>query len=116
MWSSAVAIAFALSANGAPGAAKLPKLDYAMRCAGLTEAHAANPALSLEDARIAFDQAVYWGMAASEVARAEKQSSDWFTKEQKRQASEAQAELSRASNPARSELQACQAQVPKLRG
>jgi hypothetical protein len=115
MWSAALAMILLMS-PGVGGAGKLPSFEHALRCAALTQAHAEKPALPEQEARIAFDQAIYWGMAASEVARAQKRSSAWFTAEQKRRAAQAQAQLSDSSGTARAELAACQAQVPKLPG
>ena len=109
------ALSFALLPAATGGEAKLPTLDHALRCAALTETAAGRPGLAAQDAEIAFDHAIFWGMRASEMARLEKRPSDWFTNEQKRRAIETEIELSDPSSPAHAELRACQAEVPKLR-
>ena len=105
---------FALAPAPSLAEVKLPTLDRALRCAALTEAYASKPGLAGTEARSAYDHAIYWGMAASEVARAEGRTSAWFGTEQRRRASEAETALSNPLSSARAELQGCRSNVPPL--
>lgn len=64
---SPVLLSFALTLLAAAGAKPLPTYDDALACAGVTQA-ATDFGKTPESAK-AFDSAIYWSMAAMEVAR-----------------------------------------------
>jgi hypothetical protein len=101
------------SASAAPAAKRppLPPYPYALRCAALTEA-SAKLSEGTPDEPLRFDQAVYWGLAASEAARKAKLGGKRFTQDQLDTGRAALAELKAGKAAATLELEACRRQVP----
>jgi hypothetical protein len=101
-------------ATTTPAAAKrppLPPYPYALRCAALTEA-AAKLAEGSSEEPLRFDQALFWGLAASEAARKAKLSGKRFTQDQLDTGRAALAELKAGNAAATFGLEACRRQVP----
>lgn len=108
----------ALCAASAPAAAKPPRLPpypKALRCAALTEASATLAKGGAEES-LRFDQALFWGMAASEAARKAKRPSADFTRDQRSEGGAALARLKAADEAALADLEDCRRQVPPLNG
>jgi len=109
-------VAAACCAASAPGAARrapLPPYSEAIRCAALTEA-AAKLATGTAEEAPRFDEAMFWGLAASESARKAKLSSARFKQDQRESATAALARLEAADAGAAAELAACRKRVPPL--
>jgi len=103
----------AASAPAAAGRPSLPSYPKALRCAALTEA-AAGLAAGTADEAARFDDAVFWGLAASEAARKAKLASARFKQDQRQSGAAALAQLKAANSGASAELEACREQVPPL--
>jgi hypothetical protein len=97
----------------AAAAPSLPPYAVSIRCAGLAEV-AARPGKDGKppESGIAFDAAIYWGMAASEAARRDGISAERFTADQKAAAAKAEAELLGPGTDALTELAVCIGRVP----
>jgi hypothetical protein len=86
----------------------LPPYAESIRCAGLAEADAEQSRSDL-----AFDAAIYWGMAASEAARNNGVSAERFAQDQKEAATKAKADLETGQGILE-ELVDCLAAAPPL--
>lgn len=101
----------------APAAAKRPPLPtyaHALRCAALTEATAKARGDRDPEWRGLFDHALFWGLAASEVARKNRLTGARFTQDQIDQGAVARADLGAGKAEAIAELAACDREVPPL--
>ena len=113
-------LAAALLAPAAGAEAKrrpLPTYAHALRCAGLTGAWSREPGLASAEALRRFDASLFWGLAASEVARRTRPPAARMEADTPAALERAQAELARpgaAAAAARRELAACVAEVPPL--
>ncbi|MBV8685505.1 MAG: hypothetical protein JOZ90_16570 [Alphaproteobacteria bacterium] len=108
----------AVALLGGPALAKgkpLPSYPHALRCAALTEAAAKQVEPNSAEERLRFDRALYWGLAASEVARKAGLTSARFKQDQEEAGAAASAELAAPSAQAETELATCARQVPRLR-
>jgi hypothetical protein len=115
----ALGAAAALLLCAAPAAAKKPPLpDYpvALRCAALTEAKSRLTPQTTREGRARFDEALFWGMTASESARTRaKITGARFTQDQADAGGKALAQLTARDPGALAELDTCRKQVPRLR-
>jgi hypothetical protein len=82
-----------------------------LRCAALTEA-SAKLAEGTPEEMLRFDQAVFWGLAASEAARKAKFTADRFTEDQLDRGAAALIQLKSGNAGALAELETCRKQVP----
>lgn len=104
-----------------PAAAKtrpLPTYAHALRCAGLTQAWAERVRGASGDDAKPFDAGLYWGLAASDVARRSGLRAARMEADVKAAAARAKDELARigeGSDPARRELRSCLSEVPRLK-
>lgn len=107
----------ALCAAAAPAAAKrpaLPPYPKALRCAALTEGSATLAKGTSEELQ-RYDEAVFWGFAASESAQKAKLTSPRFKQDQLDSGAAALAQLKAGDAAAAAELEACRKQVPPLK-
>ncbi|HEY0112631.1 MAG TPA: hypothetical protein VGB59_05695 [Allosphingosinicella sp.] len=96
----------------------LPTYAHAVRCAGLTGAWMREVPEASEEGLKRFDRALFWGLAASEVARRNKLTAARMEADTQGSVARAQSEFGGAgpvAEAARRELGACVAEVPPIR-
>ena len=97
-------------AMGAAPTATLPPYAHSIRCAGLAEAALGRPPFDKAERKL-FDAAMFWGMAASERARADGISAVQFSRDQEVAKEHAARDLQTGPS-AMAELDRCMAGVP----
>lgn len=112
-----LAAAALLAASGAAEAKRrpFPTYEHAVRCAGLTGAWMREVPEWSKEGISRFDKALFWGLAASEMAQRGKLPAGRMEEDTQAAVAKAQAELSgggAAAEAARRELAGCVSEVP----
>jgi hypothetical protein len=110
----AAALAALLAAAAAPHP-PLPPYPKALRCAGLLEAAVKGSDMVSPEARVRFDGAIFWSLAAAEVGRAGKRLAVEVEQDQRAAAAAAAPQLAAKDAAVLAELDACLKAVPPLR-
>jgi hypothetical protein len=108
---TAPALAGPAAAEGRP---PLPPYTVSIRCAGLAEA--AHEKASREEQHRLFDAAMFWGLAASDRARADGLTAAVFSADQQAAKTKGAEDLAKTDGKAVEELKVCLETVPHVIG
>ena len=108
----ALALTAILSLSAA--SAQTPSYDEAVRCAGLTQAASELEGGESAEGRSLYDAALYWSLAAMQMAQAAARPAAAAETDQTRARIRAVRELSAANVGARTALERCRARTPNL--
>lgn len=104
----------AASTSAAAKRPTLPPYPKALRCAALTEASSTLARGTPRELQ-SYDEALFWGLAASESAQKAKLTAARFKQDQLDWGAAALAQLKAADAAVLAELEACRKQVPPLK-
>ena len=110
-----VAVLAALLAAAAAPHPPLPPYPKALRCSGLLVASVKGSDMVSPEARVRFDGALFWSLAAAEVGRGEKRLAAEVEQDQRAAAAAAAPQLAAKDAAVLAELDACLKAVPPLK-